>query len=888
MLFRAEAERTAFCATGKEVEKFMITMKHAASLYMTCEYQENPLGIQNEAPRFGWQLPMECADQSACRIWVYEAGRDDCVWDSGFRRDPVCMAVEYEGKPLKSRTEYLWKLEVELADGSRYEGEARFETGILKQEEWEAEWIQQAEPKQSASPLLIRPFTLDRVPEKSRVYISGIGYYELYINGQKAGDRVLEPGWTDYDKRVLYGIYDVTRLLRAGENTLGIWLGDGWYSNRHKGFLNLVGKYPSWYGIPKVICELAMWQEGELSGRLTSRGGAEGGWLTCDSPIIRNSIYDGEEYDGRMEKPGWSDAGYKPDEQWKPAIRAAAPSGLLYAQVMPPIRRTKVYRPAYMAYAENCSVVADFGQNLAGWARITVKGQAGQRVCLRYGEMTDGNGNVMQENLRSARAEDVYILKGEGLETYEPRFTYHGFRYMQIVTDNGVLVMDTCAVAVHSDVAEHGSFCCGSELLNRIQKAMLMTELNNLHSVPTDCPQRDERLAWVNDMTVRFEEALFNFDMMLFYDKWLWDLSDSQDEEKGCIPDTAPYFFGGREASHISSVYVLLPWYIYLFYGDRQPLKEHYEGMARYVAYKLDRRNEAGLMPEEFFGEWAPPMTESMLGWGQNALPSRIPAALVTTGYLYYDCRIMEKAAGLLGREEDRAMYAGYAEEAAGAINRAFFDEEKGCYKPDIQGCNLFPLFLGIVPQGRSREVLSHLLANLEERDYHVTTGNQLTKYLFEVLRRENCHEEAYRIASAETYPSIGFMLSNGATTIWERWENMAGSTMNSHDHPMLGAFTVWFYKALAGIRDEEGLCGTIHLAPAVVSELDFVTASVKTPCGELKSSWKQDGERVIFDIQVPWNTKVQLELPAGLQAEEGCGGMLSAGEHRIICRKSA
>ena len=850
---------------------------------MTCEYLKEPLGIQNESPRFGWRLPDGCAPQSGYRILVYEEDGTRCVWDSGRRDDTSCSAVEYEGEALKSRTRYRWSLKLELKDGSCPEGEAWFETGIFRQAEWEAAWIQAPLPKQRASVLLLKQFSLERLPKRSRIYISGIGYYELYLNGQKVGDRVLEPGWTDYEKRVLYSVYDVGDLLKDGENTLGIWLGDGWYANRHSGFLQMVGKYPSWYGVPKAILELALWEEGGLTRKILT---GDEGWLACDGPILQNSVYDGEEYDARMEKEGWTEAGYQPDGQWKPALKAASPGGSLTAQIMPPIREVKEYRPVYMAYGSNRSVVVDFGQNLAGWARVTVQGNRGQRICLRYGEMTDHNGDVKQENLRSAKATDCYILKGAKQEIYSPRFTYHGFRYLQVEAEEGVLVLEVTAVAVHTDVAQTGSFESSSDILNRIQKAMVITEQNNLHSVPTDCPQRDERLAWLNDMTVRFEEALFNFDMMLFYEKWLNDIADAQDEESGCIPDTAPYFYGCRDAAHISSVYVLLPWFLYLFYGDSQPLKRHYEGMRRYVEYKRSRREEQGLISEEYFGEWAPPMTECVLGWGENAVPAKMPKSLVTTGYLYYDCRVMEKAAALLGKAEDEKLFASYAAETAEAVNRVFFNDREGYYEPNIQGSNLFPLFLGIVPEGRREEVLAHLLENLKERDYHISTGNQMTKYLFEVLRREGHNEEAYRIASTETYPSIGYMLSCGATTIWERWERMEGSTMNSHDHPMLGAFTVWFYKALAGIREEEGLCGLIFLKPAVVSGLDYVKASCRTPGGTLESGWRREKDKVVFEVRVPWNTRVRLRLPEGFEPEEERDLLLVSGTHEIACRQ--
>lgn len=856
-----------------------------SSIRLTCEYQKEPIGIQNENPRFGWQISEEFPSQKSFRLLVFEETEDICVWDSGTQNCDKNFAVEYQGKPLKSRTRYRWELSVELITGLTVGGSAHFETGILKQEEWEAKWIQSAEPRYGHSPLILHQFNLEKLPERSRIYISGIGYYELFINGVKVGDRVLEPGWTDYDKRVLYSVYDVGECLRIGENTLGICLGDGWYGTLHEGFMKLVGKYPSWHGIPKVICELSMWENNRITRKILSKSGKDSAWFSCNGPIVSNSVYDGEIYDAGMEKPGWTESGYQPDEEWKPVLEAAAPKGCLTAQMMAPIRETKEYKPVYITYGKEHSVLVDFGQNLSGWVRIKVSGKKGQKVWLRHGEVAEKEGAVLQENLRNAKATDCYILKGTETEIYTPRFTYHGFRYLEIQTDKGVLIYEITAIAVHSDLEQTGSFSCSHELLNRIQKAVVMTEQNNLHSVPTDCPQRDERLAWLNDMTVRCEEALFNFDMMLFYEKWLDDIADAQDPVAGCIPDTAPYFYGSRDASHISSVYVLLPWFLYLFYGDTQPLRKHYDGMCRYVKYKLGRRNENGILPEQYFGEWAAPMTESVLGWGENALPNKIPAGLVTTGYLYYDCVIMKKAAELFGRTEDAKSFEDYAAALARAVNSVYLNEQEGYYEPNIQGSNLFPLFLGIVPDGYKQQVLNHLCKNLEEEEYHVTTGNQLTKYLFEVLRKESLNEEAFRVATSETYPSIGYMLANGATTIWERWENMTRDNMNSHDHPMLGAFTVWFYKALAGITDEEGLSKVIYLKPTLVRGVNYVTASCKTVCGMLESAWQRDGDEVVFKIRVPWNTKVKLELPKNVKPESDCTDLLKSGLHTIICR---
>lgn len=852
-------------------------------LTLTCEYLNAPLGIQNQSPRFGWTLPCGFASQKSYSLSVFDDVTNDCVWQTGVQVSNRNYAVEYRGQLLKSRTIYRWEVTVELTDGTVLQAESRFETGIFHAEEWLGQWLQAPAPECGKSPQFRKNFYLDKLPQRSRIYICGLGYYELYLNGRKVGDRVLEPGWTDYNKRVLYSVYDVSEYLNAGENCIGVCLGDGWYSALHEGFMHLMGSYPSWNSTPKFICELCTWDDGRMARPVLTN--VDDPWLCCESPIVSNSLYDGEVYDARLENEGWNTPVYQPDHAWKVAEQAAAPKGKLVAQIMPPIKEKKTYRPSYITLDKDNSVIVDFGQNLAGWVNIRVRGQAGQKITMHFGEMLDHNGSVCQDNLRDAKARDCYILKGDEYETYTPRFTYHGFRYMQIYMDPGVLVYEVTAVAVHTDVEQTGNFCCSNDLLNRIQKAILVTETNNLHSVPTDCPQRDERLGWVNDMTVRFEETMFNYDVALLFEKWLDDIADAQDSVTGSIPDTAPYFYGSYEAMHVSSVYVLLPWYMYLFYGDDQPLRKHYEGMCRYVRHKLEIRDAQGLIPEHFYGEWAAPMTESVMGFAYNALPSKIPPQLVTTGYLYYDCVMMQKIATELGWHDDAKAFGEEAKVLADAINKKFFNVQKGYYEPNVQGSNLFPLYLGIVPDGHKQAVLGNLCENLKQSDYHGTTGNQLTKYLYEVLRREELHKEAFKIASSETYPSIGYMLANGATTIWERWEHLTGNNMNSHNHPMLGAFTVWFYKALAGIMDEEGLTNEIHLKPAVVFELEFACASCRTAGGILESAWHKQGNQVVFDVTVPWNTCVHLEVPKTMKMIDEKQSYLTSGKHQVVCQ---
>lgn len=839
-------------------------MERRQTLELTCEYLKAPLGVQNPAPRFGWRVSGEdlCTIQKEYRIRVYDM-HHDCVWDSGPVQSDRCSAIEYEGAPLHSFEAYRFEAEVRLAevwngkDAAWLWGETSFEMGILDRSEWQGEWICAGRDLGSAVPLFRREFTLERIPERARVYISGIGYCEAWLNGKRLGDAVLDPGWTDYRKRVLYRVYDVTDLLTEGKNVFSAELGGGWLTLDHEAFDHMIGRKPSWLSEPKLLCNIC------LDEQCIATAG-DGTWMYSEGPVRRHNLYDGEWYDASWEKEGYRLPSYRcKPEEWSPAAAAEAPGGVLCSQLMPPIRQVLERDPVYLEYIgeeSEFSTVVDFGVNASGWVRLSAVGKPGQRIRLRYGETLRADHSVDQRNLRWAKAEDVIVFGERDRITYQPHFIYHGFRYVQIFQDPGVIIDDLKGCEVHTDAASAGHFTCSDAVLNNIQKAVVQTELNNLHSVPTDCPQRDERLGWMNDMTVRFEEGLYNFDLILFYEKWLADIADAQDEN-GAVPDTVPYFYGELPAVHISSVYLLLPWHLYLFYGDRQVLKRHYAGMRRYLRFKLGEREENGLLPGRYMGDWAPAMTEAYIGEGINAIPRNLTHSFLTTCYLYYDCRLMEKVGNVLGMEADAAEYRREADGIREVLNRQFLREE-GYYDTGSQGCNVFPLFLDIVPEQQKDRVLWHLLEELvTKRGCRVTTGNQMTKYLYEVLNRENLNETAYRVAAGEDYPSIGFMLKNGATTIWERWENLTSRQMNSHNHPMLGAFTVWFYKGLAGITLDETQERRLILRPAVIPQLTYVEASHEFCWGKCAVKWERTGQEIVYSFTVPWGMSAVLDL---------------------------
>ena len=834
-------------------------MNNLNRMIAECEYSRCPINVQNRNPRFSWRPETGYGMQKAYRIRVAKTATDlldnkALVWDSGVVEAENSSCIVYAGEPLHSKTRYWWQAEMTLTDDTvLHTGTEWFETAILSADEWKAKWISVPVHRFGVTDLFRKSFRLESAPVSGRLYISGIGYYEAFLNGCKIGDRVLEPGWTDYRKHVLYSVYDITDMLCAGENTLGIELAEGWYGMRHPSFDLFMGKQPDWNGTPRLILEADIFLENGKQIHLIS--GKDSGFSVSPGAVRENSVYDGEIYDARLAQPGWNCNGFV-ETEWEKAVEAKRPGGVLSAQQMPPIRVNRRWAAVSKKTLSN-SVVADFGQNFAGWVAVKVKGNPGSKLTIRYGETLKPDGSVNQDNLRGAKARDVYILNGNGEEEWHPRFTYHGFRYAQLEPDGDVQLIDVEAQAVYTDVQETGGFDCSEEILNRCFEMMLRTECSNMHSVPTDCPQRDERMAWLNDVTVRCEEAIYNFDLRLFYEKWLDDIADAQ-LPAGSIPDTAPYVYCGNPSFHISSCFVLIPWLLYCHYGDKTALEKHYEQMKRYVSFLASQRGEDGVIGAPYFGEWAPPAAECDQQSPWSAEPVNIPPGTISTGYLAYDCVIMKKAAAVMNRSEDIPAFERLFSETTEAINRKYYDAEKGYYVPGSQAVNIFPLLLEFTPDPLRTQ--KQLLDDLTAHEYHITTGNQMTKYWFELLDKLNLNDVALRMATDTGYPSLGYMAENGATTLWERWENLDGSGMNSHNHPMNGAYTVWYYKTLAGIKRTGN--GRVTLRPAINLDIAEVKAELQTPKGKLAVAFQKTTDFTAVYVTVPFNTQADIELP--------------------------
>lgn len=795
---------------------------------MRCEYLTDPIGIDVRQPRFSWVLEhsQRGQKQSAYQVLVSlkpEVAAGD-QWDSGKVSSSQPVHVAYAGKPLESGRTYYWKVRYwDSGDGaSPYSAAARFETGLLESADWKGKWIGGANQVR-------KEFTLASRPVRARAYIAGLGYYELRINGRKVGDRVLDPAWTTYDKRVLYSVYDITERLRQGPDAVAVTLGEGWFKSR----------------------ALRIEIRAELEGGQSVDLATDGSWKTMPGPIQSDSVYNGEVYDARLETPGWDRAGFD-DAHWKPATLIEGPKGVLSAQMMPPIRVVETLVPLKLTSPHQGVYIYDLGQNVSGVMQMRVTGPRGTRMQLRHAELLYDDGTLNVENLEEAKATDVYVLRGDGSEeVYQPRFTYHGFRYVELTGYPGTPKFDTLrAKVVHSDVKPAGGFTSSKQILNQIQRNILWGIQDNLESIPTDCNQRNERMGWMADAHLYAETAMLNFDMPAFYTNFLRDIHDVQAPD-GTVTDTVPHGYGERPADPAwGMAYPLLTWYMYEYYGDRRILKQHFDGVKAWTDF-LRTRSHAGILDYSYYGDWVP--------------IEKTPGNLVSTFCYYWSADLVARMAEILGKAGDADAYRKLAAGIRDAFNGKFLNPETGVYGTGTQTAQILPLFLNMAPDGKRGGVLAALRDDIVyTRNTHLTTGILGTKYLFPLLTRTNNSDLAYELATQTTYPSWGYMVENGATTLWELWQNKTGPSMNSHNHPMFGSIGAWFYNALAGINPDPEKPGfeRIVIAPQVVRDLQWAAGSLDTVRGRVSSSWRRADDGLRLEVGIPVGSEAEVRIP--------------------------
>ncbi len=722
--------------------------------------------------------------------------------------------------------------------------------------------------------MLRRELTIDRKVRRATAYMCGLGVSELYINGHKVGDRVLSPGLTDYDKRCLYVTHDVTRSLKSGPNALGVVLGNGrYFAPRYEAAFP-----PKTYGYPKLMLQMEVEYEDGSTETIVS----DESWkLTTDGPIIANNEYDGEIYDARKAMPGWSEPGFD-DSNWHPAKLVDAPKGVLSSEMAEPIRAMDIVKPVAISNPRPGVYVFDMGQNMVGWCRLKVKGPAGARVCLRFAELLAAEGDPQKisveplraedkrelylANLRSCKVTDHYILRGEGTEVWEPRFIYHGFRYVEVTGYPGTPDLSALeGVVVHDSVPRAGEFSCSSDLINRIYRNMYWGIRGNYRSVPMDCPQRDERHGWFGDRAQVSKGEMYVFNTAALQTKFIRDMEDSQLED-GAIPDLAPAYWNFYSRSvTFPTAFLVISGHLYTQYGDTRILEAHYDGMKRWAEMMLPRFVD-GLLPEDTYGDWcAAPQRLDLI---HTMDPSRITnKQLVSNAYFYADLRLLARYASLIGRNADIPRWDDLAAKLKAAYNAKFLKPAEGIYDNGTQSSAVLSLAFGLVPDEQRAQVFANLVDNVTNKtDYHTGTGMIGGQWLMRTLSDNGRPDIAYRLATQTTYPSWGYMLANGATTIWELWNGDHGHPlMNSHNHVMqIGDLLTWLHEYAAGIAPDPANPGFKHVImnPRVVGQLTSARATHESPYGRIVSDWKLDKGVFTWHIEVPANTTATIHIP--------------------------
>ncbi|TAG11242.1 MAG: alpha-rhamnosidase, partial [Verrucomicrobia bacterium] len=708
--------------------------------------------------------------------------------------------------------------------------------------------------------MLRKEFELPNNPVRATLYVSGQGLSECEINGQKVSNHVLSPAMSDYTKRVYYVTHDVTAMLQSGANALGVHLGNGRYHAPRSKWYVLAQDY----GVPRVLCQLEI----EFADGSRQTMVSDGTWRATDEgPIRCNNEYDGETYDARMEQSGWSNTGFD-DSKWEAAKVLDAPQGELSAQMIEPIRVTETLKPKSMSEPLPGVFVFDMGQNLVGWCKITMQGSTGQTVRLRHAEVIREDGHLSLANMRSAEVTATYTLKSSEVEIYEPRFTYFGFRYVEVTGFPGKPTLESIeAKVVHDDLKMGGSFECSAPVINRFHQNVHWGLRGNYRSAPTDCPQRDERQAWLGDRAFSSRGETYMFDAAAFYAKWLRDMRDSQ-KDTGSISDVCPNYWPlYNDNVTWPSTALIIPQALYEQYGDVRVIEEHYTAMVRWIDY-MSQFIEDGLIARDTYGDWCVPPEGPYLIFTEDPARKTHPMILASS-YFSNNLRLMAQYAKLLGKTKESEIYQQRASAMAEALHKKFFNPKEGYYDNGTQTSCVLMLAFDLVPANERQRVFDHLVkCILEKTDGHIGTGLIGGQWLNRVLTEGGRADLVYGFGTKTTYPSWGYMIENGATTVWELWNgNTANPAMNSGNHVMLvGDFIIWLYEHVAGIRPDPEQPGFKHvlMEPTIAGGLTHASAKHLSPYGEIRSAWKLVDGVFSWSITIPPNSSATLRIPSG------------------------
>ena len=830
---------------------------------LKCEYAVNPLGIDTLKPRFGWILESlrRGRSQSAYRVLVatsekqLQANVGD-KWDSGKINSDRSVNVEYRGKALSSDEQCWWKVRVWDKNGkaSAYSEPATFEMGLLKQSDWQGEWI--GAEKKISSPLLRKEFEIAKDVKQARVYISGLGWYELYVNGKRVSDHVLDPAMTNYHKHISYVTHDVTDMLTRGQNAIAVMLGNGWYSEPGR----------ERYGnSPTLLAQMNItFIDGDTMSIKTDTS-----WTASAGPITRNGIQGGETYDARLEKSGWTKAGYD-DSTWDHSITTNDPGGKMVSQLMPPIRVNQTFEPVKLTNPKPGVYVYDVGQVLSGWARLRVKGPRGTRVTIKYSERIQRDSGLLDKTNHPPPAEtDYYILKGNPAgEVYEPRFTFHPFRYVQLENYPGTpTAKDLQAKVVHSAVDTSVEFQCSNPLVSRIHHITFWTIQNALYGMPLDAPHR-EPFPYLEPAETPANLYSRRY-MPLLWTKWLRDVQNEQNPD-GSIPVVVPNY--PRHSSFDpawSGNYPIAVWYVYQYYDDERILAAHYDSIKQWVDYVTSTADDNNLV---FKGTWGDHMLAGVNPGEEEYVSSETPPPLCWTGHYYRDASIVSQAAKTLGKHDDAQHYAELAENIKDAFNKKWLNTDTNQYALGSQTGNLFALALDVVPEANRKAVAANVAKNITEKyNGHLHTGIIGTTSMMEALVENGYGDVMYNLVNRTTYPGWGYMVDQGATTIWESWGRfMKSSGRRAESMAMFATIDEFMYSDLAGIKGPDyygrGFMTPgfkqIRIRPFVPDDLQHASASIKTVRGIISSSWKRTKNSFVLEVEIPVGSTAKVSLP--------------------------
>ncbi|MFC4778796.1 family 78 glycoside hydrolase catalytic domain [Paenibacillus sp. GCM10023252] len=857
-----------------------------------CEYKVNPIGLYVKRPRISWKLDAGERRDVVQAAYQIQASEEDSfgqlLWDSGEVSEQSSIHIAYSGAPLLSRKRYYYRIQVWDSTGasSGWSDTCYWETGIRSSAEWQADWITGELQDKDNAHYMRREVKVSRPLASARIYATALGLYRLYVNGEPIDDTLFAPGWTSYNNRLQVQAYEVTGHLADGDNVLGAMLGNGWY----KGNLGWGGRTDHYGAHRALLLELHLTYTDGTEEVICS----DGGWQYSSGPLLYSELYHGERYDARLERDDWcKPAGLAHSEGWSRAERI---DGLGYdtlvAQENDATRMTQEIKPIAVIATPRGETVLDMGQNMVGWVRFKVRAAEGTELKLQHAEVLDLEGNFYTGNLRTAKQTITYICRGGVEESYEPIFSFQGFRYVRLEgwpeEQLDELLQSVMGCVIHTDMEPTGTFECSDEDLNQLQRNIVWGQRGNFLDVPTDCPQRDERLGWTGDAQVFIRTAAFNYGVANFFTKWLRDLAADQREDGG-VPFVIPDLEGvGYGSAAWGDAAVICPWTLYECYGDTRILEEQYESMKAWVDYIRAQGDDELLWNTGFhFGDWL------ALDAKENSYIGATPRDLICTAFYAYSTELLAKAAAVIGKEEEAAAYRELHSLISAAF-RAEFVTPNGRVASPTQTAYVLALMFDLLEEGDRPRTAAMLAANIEENKVHLTTGFVGTPYLCLVLTRFGYSDLAYKLALQKEYPSWLYSVTKGATTIWEHWDGIKpdgsfwSDDMNSYNHYAYGAIGDWFYRRVAGIDTVEDQPGYKHIRiePQIEGPLTYARAALQTMYGEVSSSWVREGDgRVVLEVGIPANTTAEVVTPpmsalSGISHGGGVPLAVSAGIH--------